>query len=484
MKKAVVYLLVFAVCILMLPCSFAVESEETNREVIHVDGKYNAADILAAIENSSKSTNARSSVDQTILNDVLMQVSMDIQTPHIDPSKVLQTVDVYTLDPAFAEALAEHGVYETSMTYSEFEAMENTWLLPPDFVESVKYAYPELADSDMSGWTYGMYKEYAAEKDEERFLASLTAEELAQLDSRGIQVSDMSYLLKEYHTVEAVLAQSNDSLKTTLEAAYNYTYSLVEASTQSTRATPSSAYYTFVYFPRYNYGNGDYFHNSVLTTTYWQNIQADRALRTQGLLYSYSSSTLCCTNMYGTYSYSQEGAHEGIDFVHPAGYSTPTIFAVFRGEKITSSSTYQLSVYDVNSPDEPKTYTYLHMNTVNASSNVEVLDSVGQQGNLGNATGYHVHFEVHAGNTDDLSPGNDDTVESLSPYRLHDYIGELGCSQIHYIWSSNSYYHWRECDDCGYSTSMYAHTFSNGKCTVCGQSQIAQNSINEPVEAE
>lgn len=37
---------------------------------------------------------------------------------------------------------------------------------------------------------------------------------------------------------------------------------------------------------------------------------------------------------------------------------------------------------------------------------------------------YHVHFEVHNGNTPNLSLGNNDVLGSISPYRLTQYIGE------------------------------------------------------------
>ena len=71
---------------------------------------------------------------------------------------VYQTVDVYTLDKSFSEALAAHGIVRTSMSYSEYEAIESTWLLPNDMIESIKRAYPELALIDMSSWTYGDYR--------------------------------------------------------------------------------------------------------------------------------------------------------------------------------------------------------------------------------------------------------------------------------------------------------------------------------------
>lgn len=70
-------------------------------------------------------------------------------------------------------------------------------------------------------------------------------------------------------------------------------------------------------------------------------------------------------------------------------------------------------------------YTFMHMSSITAGTNVTAGASVGKQGKEGNATGYHVHFEVHAGQTTSLSTGTDHVLGSLSPYRLQDYIGEL-----------------------------------------------------------
>ena len=65
------------------------------------------------------------------------------------------------------------------------------------------------------------------------------------------------------------------------------------------------------------------------------------------------------------------------------------------------------------------------MYSISAGTNVSIEDEVGRQRHEGNATGYHVHFEVHSGQTTTLSSGSDHSLGSLSPYRLQDYIGEL-----------------------------------------------------------
>lgn len=421
MKVTKRMLSLFLALTLMLLGSVSAHASDTEKITFpEIEGKYMPAEIAEAIEHK----NMRSMEYTSILNDVLLPASMGIEIPNINPESVYQTVDVYTLDASFSTALADHGIIRTSMSYSEYEAIENTWLLPDDMIESIKRVYPELALIDMSDWTYGDYKNYSKEADYENALDGISAEQISSLEMRNIRIADLHYLIKEYHTIESILAQSDSALKQTLEDAYQFTANMVGLTSSATRAAPPSNLYTYVYFPRYNGGNGDYFLNTVLTTTYWQGIQADRALQTQNTLYQSTSSTLYCTNMYGTYSYSQGGAHEGIDFVHPNGQSEPPIYAVFKGEKQDTLASHHLAVYDSDAPDEPKTYSYLHMSSITAGTDVSVESMVGYQGNQGNATGYHVHFEVHDGNTTTLSSGADHVIESLSPYRLQDYIGE------------------------------------------------------------
>lgn len=426
-KKPLALMMTLCMLILLVMPAAAVTTA-VNRDATkatdlpRISGKYFAAEIADAIE----SRNARSAKESVILNDVLLPTSMGIEIPNIDPENVYQTVDVYTLDPSFSKELSDHGIYRTSMSYSEYDAIESTWVLPKDMCESIQNAYPELNLVDISSWTYGDYKNFCKERDYNNLVDSISPEQMQELNERDILVSDLHHLIKEYHTIDGILDQSNESIKQTLEVAYQLTANRVGINSNLLRATPPSDKYTYVYFPRYNGGAGDYFLNSVLTTTYWQGVQADRALKTQQVLYNSTSTTLCCTNMYGTYSYSQGGAHEGLDFVDPGQTNTPTIYAVFEGVKQTTSATHHLAVYDSNAPDEAKTYSYLHMSSISAGTNVSVYDAVGKQGNNGNATGYHVHFEVHSGKTTTLSAGNDHTLGSISPYRLQDYIGELG----------------------------------------------------------
>jgi murein DD-endopeptidase MepM/ murein hydrolase activator NlpD len=169
----------------------------------------------------------------------------------------------------------------------------------------------------------------------------------------------------------------------------------------------------------------DYFLNSVVTSSYWLNMQANRTLDMINAIYDIDLSTFSgyVTNMYGTYSVSADGAHEGIDFAY--GSSNTDLHAIFDGVVKKYSPSYHFSVYDSS---VSKTYTYYHNNSVESSfctlnTVVDVGDHVTNQGNLGGtSTGVHLHFEVHSGNTTSLSPGNDDVLSSISPYQMNIYI--------------------------------------------------------------
>ena len=434
MKKIKKVLLMTLVCLAMLSfASFEVTASYEKNTAITGVTLYSPQEVALALVANSKVSLEKDIITErvvnnvtTLLDDVLLPASMGIETPNIDMTKIEKTILISTLDPAFLDAVAEHAPANCSliysdMTLSEYYALEDTWVLPNEIIITAKLTYEELQDVDMSKWTYGTYKAFYAKRNLDDRLSRFTPTELRTLQDRGVQFNDIMYLFKEFHTPDNILAQSDDTLRQTIEGYYEFTLDGIMSSI--TRVIPPSQYYTLVNFPRYG---GDYFHNSVLTTTYYQQLQADRTLRTQKELYNNTSNTLCTTNMHGTFSQSQLGAHEGIDFTHPSGTATPTIRAVFKGTRYTTNAlSHQLSVYDANSPDYPKTYNYLHMNSITAGTSVTVKSNVGTQGNQGNATGYHVHFEVQEGNTRSLSPGNDHVVGSLSPYRLDAYIGEL-----------------------------------------------------------
>lgn len=416
---------------------------------------FDAIDIQADLEQHRESGTTSINLEK-----ILLEPSLDIEVPNINLSKVKSPTKIADLaaKDEFYKQLDDHGVqYDPdTITYSEYCIIESTWTVDADTAAQIRLLYPELENTSNTELTYGDYLEYQISKDKQDFGSKwFTPEQLDELEERNIRLDDAAFLLKEFHNAEVILRQSDAVLKQIITDFYNtklnsvqqYAQMQVQSAATSTKTdtvkfvpqksnpitvsltnSPDLSKYTYVYFPQYNNGNGDYFHNDVLTTMYWMVRQANRARRTQSIMYNtlYSQTVLQCTNMYGTYSYSQGGTHEGIDFA--AAYGTVNIYSPTWGIRIATNTYHQFSVYDANHADGPKTYSYLHLSYLSPEVGINeafgVTYLIGRQGQEGNADGYHVHFEVHNGNTPNLSLGNNDVLGSISPYRLTQYIGE------------------------------------------------------------
>lgn len=399
------------------------------------------------------SANNRSSIDLLILDKVLLPTSMGIDIPKIDPSKVTDRNDKllneYACFQDFYDALAEHGIPEevsAKMTMSQYLQIESTWELDEEILETALKLYPELENQDINSWTIGDYQAYVKTENINDLRKRFSESQLLELEERDILIEDTFYLFKEYHTPETILRKTNAEIKSVLEDYYTFNFDYVlgagsmeqwisarndegmeiMSSPTYNLSEEAEGHYTWVDFPKYG---ADYFHNDVLTNAYWRDIQAYRTLLTQCSIYAmlYSTDrTLHCTNMYGTYSRSQGGAHEGIDFAYGEyRYLYCPVEGISLSIPTTNSNRdHQLSIYDANHPDGAKTYSFLHMSEKSTATSFTVADWFGVQGDEGNADGIHLHFEVHSGRTTNLSSGSDQVVGSISPYRLTEYIGE------------------------------------------------------------
>ena len=158
-----------------------------------------------------------------ILKAVELTRSMHIDIPKINMKKVIQTnpLDAYAYD--FKGELRRHGYTDeeiSGFSYHDFEIIERSWKLPEKMVRSLKKGYPELADRDLSRWTYGDYEKFYTEQDQENFARSFTEDQITQLNQRGILLEDTFYLFKEFHQIDTILAQPDEVLKKTIEGYY------------------------------------------------------------------------------------------------------------------------------------------------------------------------------------------------------------------------------------------------------------------------
>lgn len=427
-KKYFGLILSFVLSFTMAVPALAVETDEF--------GKIMPNDVLNAINGIQAASLSCENMDAG-LNKVFMETSLGITIPKVDLGEIHVTVQLTDspVDESIKDQLREHGYTDSEiadMDLGDYINISDTWQLSEKTINIAKELYPELADTDISTWTYGQYTDFKYNLSCRKNMPNQSiADEFA---IRGITLEDANWLLKTYGTYENILAQSDEELKKAIEINYQFLIDNVETYAKSAnRATPrpmdDSIYLKVEGFEGYEYWT-DYVHVDAGThDKNYRDIQESMVKKEVCALYGLSSvpSNNYLTNIYGAWSQSQYGAHEGLDFINPNGGYTPTIYNMVTGvvrPPDAGHSTHHLAIYDSGTN---KTYSYLHMNKIDVDTGDSLSSlgiAVGQQGNKGNTTsasggeGYHVHFEVHSGNTSELSGENDDDLDSISPYQM------------------------------------------------------------------
>lgn len=157
---------------------------------------------------------------------VLLPASLGIETPNLDPAKVLNDTPLkeYGGREEFYAELRAHGYDDPNMEnmpYWQYEQLSDHWLLEQEMIDLLAATNPELADRDLSQWTNGMYREFNAQRNQQQLAAHFTAEQLEELEKRNIQLADLQILLREYYfQPELILAESDETLKAALEGWY------------------------------------------------------------------------------------------------------------------------------------------------------------------------------------------------------------------------------------------------------------------------
>ena len=174
------------------------------------------------------------------------------------------------------------------------------------------------------------------------------------------------------------------------------------------------------------------------------------------------------TNLYGTFSISHQGAHEGVDMVYSFnGNNTPNVHS------ITSGTAHNDSDYNGATRIYNSTYgsaIYAHMTNRVTSGSVSAGGVIGKQGATGNTDGgKHVHFEIAT----TMQECGDDVLTSSSPYLfMHKYNGQhLAPINDQWVNYGSPIYHRGACSFLDCSEYVYAYHVPNAagnKCTVCG----------------
>lgn len=158
-----------------------------------------------------------------LLKAIELPRSMNIEIPHINLERILNTrpLSIYKFD--FPGELKKHGYSEAEiagMSYGDYSAIESTWKLDREMIRSTKNMFPELKYENLSNWTYGDKASYAKNIGGEDPATYLTDSQKEQLIHRGILPGDIRYLLKSFYQIDAILAQPDIVLKETISKAY------------------------------------------------------------------------------------------------------------------------------------------------------------------------------------------------------------------------------------------------------------------------
>lgn len=441
MKKYSVRSLVLAFCLCFMVAMPAMAAEDTD--------EFMPSEIIGALNGINTVSGEYDTTNNDIIAKIAKPTSLDINNiVNIDVNKIHQT---YPLTENQKQKLAERGYSEEEieqMDMGDFFNLESTWIINPSIISSIKFLYPELADVDINNWTYGDWQAYYKADNEKKYAPS--AEEEQALIERNITLEDAKTLLSDYYTYENILAQTDEQLANDISQYYQFNieniYDMLQYEENvdenilriNPPTNPNSNYYIKVNFPGYK---EDWFHKNSGSDN--EDFRAEQAAATQAAyncIYN-TTSSFKATNMYGTWSISSQGAHEGLDFNQPSNKTTTcSIYSiaegkVLKGKNSSSNTSGQLSIY-VNTTSKGysvnKTFTFLHMSSIipNVNDTIKTGNGVGNQGNKGFTSnpnsGYHVHFQVEEGSTTTLSSaileGYRNSLDSKSPYQLRAFL--------------------------------------------------------------
>lgn len=352
--------------------------------------------------------------------------SLSITIPNIDVSKVR---DTRPLIKGMKDLLLKKGYAKKridQMTIDDYNTLKKTFKLSPESIDAARIIYPQLKNVDISNWTFGEFEDYARKIDDVSYAPTPTEE--LKLNQRNITLQDARYLLKEFNSYENILTQPDSVLKKVLEKRnqVNIDYvnnikskvrpdqsSLIFGKRKfSIQATPPADYidnYTYCYMPGYQ---NDYFHNDSLSWDPWvASFQSSKAAAAYRAIYNLPSETPTYTNMWGTYSGSSNGAHEGIDMIY---LSTPPVYSIATGQ-VRYSSGDIVAVYDNTSTSNTIFYNHLSSRAVSYLGSISKGGKIGNQGYGG--TGYHLHIQVEYGmDPIEHSARDDHNLDSANVY--------------------------------------------------------------------
>lgn len=348
--------------------------------------------------------------------------SLSVTTPNVDLSKIQDNRPLFDAQKDLLTAKG-YSIKEIDlMTIEDFNNVKKTWRLARETIEAAQKIYPQLETVDMTDWTHEEFQNYFMKVDAITYAPN--ADQAKRFAERNITLADARYLLKEFHSYDTILAQSDALLKDILEKRNQFNLdfanyvSQIGSSGVTINATPPPEHidkYVEIYMPGYAY-QPDFFHVNSYSwdpdEATWQSNKTKAAFR---VIYNVSLSVPpYITNMWGTYSSSSNGAHEGIDIAYG---QTPPVYSIAKGQvRSTSTDIGRVEIYD--NTVTYNTLFYNHLSQILVSNPVNYFGRIGNQGDVGAKKGqYHVHIQVEHG-IDPIqhSATNNHNLDSANPY--------------------------------------------------------------------
>ena len=341
--------------------------------------------------------------------------------------------DCNPLEEAQKNILKEHGYSEEEIAQldaGDFNKIEKKWTITSADIKRIKNIYKELADTDITKWTWGDVEKYSKDADKKKYAPS--AGQAEELKDRGITPEDARVLLKDYHSYDEILNKSDEELKSAIEGYYDFKLKNIEEMNTLVQqqmaivplyasAPPTSlqgtTYRWVSNFPGYG---ADWFHQTAQShvSAAIRTFQSDRTQEAYVRIYP-TSNSFRATNLFGTWSRSQEGAHEGIDFTFTT--NTPELKSFLPTPSIAiDAGSYKVALY---SSQIYRSLIYYHLSQINVSPNSSVYygQVIGRQGYQGGtSSGYHLHLEAGIGQDSTLDPTYKN--HSLTSANIYDVI--------------------------------------------------------------
>lgn len=145
--------------------------------------------------------------------------SMNIETPHIDASRIFTETKLSDYPQQLAEDLRSQG-YEKpeSFAYTEYMIISGTQSLAQAGLASTISVYPELKDVDPEEMTVDQFNVWQRTYHAQQYQAGLTEESKAFMEEKNISLDDLQYLDRYFYG--SFMEQTDETLQEVLTEYY------------------------------------------------------------------------------------------------------------------------------------------------------------------------------------------------------------------------------------------------------------------------